>query len=474
MMKKILYLILPIVVLAGILFYRTTLRKREIVILSTNDIHGTLSTFPNLVSAIKECRDSVETILVDAGDRWTGNAFVDLAEGRLPIIDLMNYAGYDVATLGNHEFDKGAALLQGAIDHAQFPIVCANIKSNRAELQSIEPTVDIKTSNGIKICFTGVVTAYANGHPDGDDAVFEGLEFTESIMAAKESGKLCKDADVRVLLSHMGDAKDIELAMTSDCYDVIIGGHTHMFVDTLVCNTVIGQTGRKLKCIGATRILMKGDKIADIQYENIPLAGYQRDSVTVEMIKKIEDNPTLNTSIGLFVNRVTHTGFANLETKVIAEATNADIGFYHYGGIRILDYPAGDISLLTLYNLEPFQSKIHTIDMTPEQMRQMIITKFNDTKNAKESHRVDLFSTTPYSIVVDLAGEAVDVRFPKLRENRKYRVAMADYIGKTYEKIEGDNHTEHDLLVVDLIEDYVKKHTPIQADNIAKQQIIKK
>ena len=100
--------------------------------------------------------------------------------------------------------------------------------------------------------------------------------------------------------------------------------------------------------------------------------------------------------------------------------------------------------------------------------------KFNDTKNAKESHRVDLFSTTPYSIVVDLAGEAVDVRFPKLRENRKYRVAMADYIGKTYEKIEGDNHTEHDLLVVDLIEDYVKKHTPIQADNRAKQQIIKK
>lgn len=76
-------------------------------------MHANIENFASLVTAVNLCRDSVATLLVDAGDRWTGNVYVDLAEGRLPIIDLMNHIGYDAATLGNHEFDKGAALLQG-------------------------------------------------------------------------------------------------------------------------------------------------------------------------------------------------------------------------------------------------------------------------------------------------------------------------------------------------------------------------
>lgn len=473
-MKKSLTLILFIVALAALLFYNTTLRQREVVILSTNDMHANIDNFAALATAVGQCRDTVETLLVDAGDRWTGNAFVDLAESRLPIIELMNSVGYNVATLGNHEFDAGAAVLQNAVDYADFTTICANMQSSNADLKTLAPTAIIKTKCGIKIGFVGVVTNYDNGHPDGSEEVFKGLEFIDPMQAAETAVAECEACDVKVLLSHMADDKDMIFASRFEDYHLIIGGHSHMIVDTLVGKTVIGQTGRKLKNVGATRIKLKGRKIISIEYENIPLSNYSKDSVTLSMVEKIESNPALKVKVGELSAPTNLIGFANLETKLIAQATSSQIGFYHYGGIRIAEYPAGDVSLLTLYNLEPFESKVHTIIMTPAQMRKMIVTKFNDTKNLKESHRIDLFSTTPYDIVVDSAGEAVTVRFPKLVEGKKYRVALSDYVGKKYEAIEGDNHTEQNILVVDILLKHFREHGVVVPDNVAKQRIVKR
>lgn len=472
-MKKLVSLFVIIVALAGILFYRTNIHEREVVVLSTNDIHAVIDNFPELVTAVNLCRDSVTTLLVDGGDRWTGNAFIDRLEGRLPIIELMNHAGYDAATLGNHEFDKGPAVLQGAIDYAHFPVLCANMQSNNPQLSTLPGSVTIKTRNGVKIFIAGVVTNYDNGHPDGSDEVFEGLEFTDPMQAAERELSKRNGADVAILLSHMGDSKDIAFASKNSGYNLIVGGHTHMRVDTLVSQTVVGQTERLLNLLGVTRIRLKGNKVTSVEYENISLDGYQEDSATREIVNRIENDPVLGAVVGKFSDSVTHTGFANMITKVVAQATNAQIGFYHYGGIRLRHHDAGDVKLATVYNLEPFESKIHTITMTPAQMRQMIITKFNDTKNSKESHRVDLFSTTPYTIVTDKDGEAVDVIFPQLREKSKYRVALPDYVGKKYEDIKGDNHTKTDILVVDQMLKYLKLAPVTKIDNQPYQKISK-
>lgn len=83
-------------------------REKVVIILSTNDIHAQIQNFPQLATAVAECRDTASVILVDAGDRWTGNAYVDQAEGRRPVLELMNELGYDVATLGNHELTWGS------------------------------------------------------------------------------------------------------------------------------------------------------------------------------------------------------------------------------------------------------------------------------------------------------------------------------------------------------------------------------
>lgn len=474
-MKKIITIVgIAVLALSGTLFYRSKLLEREVVILSTNDMHASTANFARLATAVELCRDTVSTVLVDAGDRWTGNAFVDLAEGRRPILDLMRSVGYDVATLGNHEFDLGAAFLEEATRYASFRTVCANVTSHRDDFTTPPACVTITTDNGVRICFSGVVTNYDNGHPDGDNAIFEGLEFSDPMQSARKAIEGCERCDVRVLLSHMADDKDMTFASEFDGYDVIIGGHSHNVVDTLVGRTTIGQTGRKLRLVGATRIRLKGHKITDISYENIDLAGYVENREVAAEIERIHSNPELLASvgeIGVWVNRI---GLADLETRLIAEATDSEIGFYHYGGIRLTELAAGGVSLATLFDLEPFFSKIYTMRMTPAELRQMIIAKFNDTANTKESHRIDLFCSTPYDIIVDAAGEAVDVRFPLLKEGRTYKIAMADYIAKKYPSIEAKDVQPLQIKVLDVLVKHFKEHSPVTADNTPKQRIIRK
>ena len=112
--------------------------------------------------------------------------------------------------------------------------------------------------------------------------------------------------------------------------------------------------------------------------------------------------------------------------------------------------------------------------MTPAQMRKMIISKFNDTGNVKESHRVDLYSTTPYSIIVDARGEAIDVRFPALKEGRRYKVAMCNYIAETYKDIDAeDKHIHDNILVLDECIDFFAKNSPVCLSSAPLQRIVR-
>ena len=448
------------------------LSPSEFVILSTNDMHASLDNMARLATAVKECRDTVFTIVVDAGDRWTGNAYVDLAEGRLPIIRLMNAVGYDVATLGNHDFDPGQQVLAGAIDAAEFEVVCANMRSEGGVLDGVAPNYQIVTPEGVEIDFVGVVTSYANGHPDGNDVNFEGLKFNDPQVVAERECEESK-GDVKVLLSHMGDDRDLDLAARYGGYDLILGGHTHRLLDTVVNGTVVGQTQRKLKYVGVTKIKMCGSKVVSIEYENIPLKNYTKDAEVEAQIKEIEANPALKLVVGSMAKAVNHVGLCNLQTKIIKEATGADIGMYHRGGVRIIEgLPEGDVTIKTLFDNEPFFSQVHTAIVTPAQLRKLIISKYNDTVNAKESHVVDLYATTPYKIIVDENDMAYDVRFPLLREGKKYRLAVADYVARNYKDFECEEEVRTPLLVFELDRAYFEKNSPVRISNVMKQSVV--
>ena len=452
-------------------------RERTLVLLSTNDMHAKIQNFPRLAAAVEACRDTAQlVVLVDAGDRWTGNAYVDMAATPgMPMIALMNRLGYDVATLGNHEFDHGQAFLGRMIDSMAFEVVCANVVSDTCTFPKLPPYT-ILERDGFRIGFVGVVTNYEGpGHPAGNASSFVGLEFPDpQVLAEKYAAQLRPRCDVLVLVSHMGDDRDAELlARGTSQYDVVIGGHTHEEVDTLIGGTLLTQTGKDLKNVGVTTVRMKGRKVAGVDFRIVPLADYEPDAAYQKRVDAYYANPELNKPVGQFANAADKWGLANWMAAAVADEADAEIGFYHIGGVRLDSIPAGGVSAAKVYGLEPFGTLVAEMKMTPADMRRMIISKYNDPVNAKEAHRIDLISTTSYVIVTDAADNALDVRFPKLREGELYKIAVSDYIYKNYKDMHfTDGKITEDNVAGILIEE-LQDDSPLKMDNKPRQQVVR-
>lgn len=425
--------------------------RREVVILSTNDMHAHIERFPQLATAVEYCRDTVATILVDAGDRWTGNAYVDLVEDRLPILMLMNRLGYDLAILGNHEFDVGQESLERAVRYCDFPIICANMESlPEAKLKPFEAS-RILSCGGVKVGFVGVVTNYGpNGHPDGHDEIFEGLLFSDAVdRAAELAPTLAGKCDLSVALTHIGLDRDRELAARQAGYHLIIGGHSHDVANEVVEGAIIAQTGKNLARVGVTHLLFEGDRLLSLSHKIVVLEGYEPHPEYQALVEECYANEELHRPVGTLPEKADKCGLANLFAEAVRVGAKADLGLYHLGGVRLDSLAAGEVPLCAIYDLDPFGSLISEVEMTPEELSRMLIAKFNDTVKPVESHRIDLVATFPYTVITDASGEAVDVRFPTLRKGESYRVAMGDYIYKNYPGLEGVEGVTTRLKVTD-------------------------
>lgn len=447
--------------------------EKTIIFLSTNDIHAKIERFPQLAQAVEEARDTATVVLVDAGDRWTGNAYVDLArQPRRPIVDLMNRLGYDAGTFGNHEFDSGQAFLGEMLGNFDFEVIGANVLSDTVTFPQ-PPAYTILERDGLRLGLVGVVTNYdTNNHPAGLDENFAGLTFPDPQLKAAEYASLRDRVDLLVLVSHMGDERDVEFATRyGGMYDLIIGGHSHQEIDTMVNGTLITQTGKYLKNIGVTQVTFRGRKPVGLSFRNVPLAGYDPDDDYSELVEEYFDNPELNRPIGSLAKTAEKVGLANLFTRLMAERTGSRIGLYHIGGVRLDSMARGGVSTAEIYDLEPFSSTVCTMVMTPEQLRRLIMTKFNDPVNVDESHRIDLYATTPYTILTDEQGEAVDVLFPELTEGKTYKVSIGDYPFKNYADFAYTDEQDTGILITDLLLDYFSGQSPVTPDNTIRQQI---
>ena len=413
-------------------------KSQNLIIISTSDIHSALDRLPNLATLVDEARaqDSAQVFLVDAGDRWTGNAFVDMAThaGR-PIIEQMNRLGYDVATIGNHEFDMGLDTLQARIDDAEFDVVLANVNTGQTALKQPKPYV-IKRAGGVKVGFLGLITNYANGHPDGDDPIFVGTEFYSPEATGERYGAELRDkCDVMVVISHCGlDRDTTNVARSFPSADLIISGHTHERYNGKAQGIQVIQGTNKLRSVGLTTIKVERGKIVDMQSRYIDLPEVGKESVACE-VDKYKENPFLTESIGTITAEANKTGLAHMMTDEGRRVAGTDLGFYHIGGTRTGSWPAGDVCRADFYELEPFKSYLVITKMSLAEIEEMIINKFNDTENYKESHRVDLIpSGLEYTIKTNAKGDAVDVVFRPEVKKDVYTVAISDYVygNKTY------------------------------------------
>ncbi len=446
---------------------------RTIVILSTNDIHSQINKFPELATAIEMCRDTAAVILVDAGDKVTGNAYVDNVEYYTPLYELMNELEYDLSIFGNHEFDKGAEYIAKANEQADFLTLGANIKS-ADEVKFPQPVSHtIIERNGLKIGFVGVVNNPKNGYPVGKNSNYEAVTFISPEEAAAKYSHLKEECDMFVLVSHSGLTNDRKYAKSKELkvYDMIIGGHSHDKVSEEVNGIQIIQSGSRLSNIGVTAIDLREGQEPKVTTKVVPLSTYAKDEKIEKMIEKYRQNPALQEVIGEAALPYSELSVNNFVASTIRRASKAEIGFYNVGGIRVDKFDKGDIKLSTILDLEPFGETIHTVKMTRDQMRILVMAKYNDMSNPEEAHKIDLVSSTPYIVITNNGGDARDILFPVLKPEQVYTVALNDYVFSTYKGLEYTDHVATNIPVAKALEDHIRLNRHIYPDWVEYQII---
>ena len=264
-MRKVLALLLSVVMTLTLLVSSAWADEPKpldgkTVILHTNDVHGSIELYAK-VAAMKGDYEAqgAQVILADAGDYSQGTVYVSVNKGK-DAVTMMNAAGYDVATIGNHEFDYGYAQLKTNLESAKFEVVCANV------LQDGSPVFDAYTKiskGGVQVAFVGLETPEAQ--TKANPALIQGLTFLagDEMYAAVQTqvdAARTDGADIVIVLTHLGVDSSSEPNTSYDLYekvtgiDFIIDGHSHTVMTKGPEGEPIQSTGTALNNIGVITI----------------------------------------------------------------------------------------------------------------------------------------------------------------------------------------------------------------------------
>ena len=245
------------------------------VILHSNDVHGAIDDYAYMAALRDEYKGKgAEVILADAGDYSQGTAYVSITKGE-NAFDMMNAVGYDVATIGNHEFDYGWEQLKANADKATFKIVCADVLEGGATI--FEPYTIIE-KGGVKIGFFGMQTPEAQ--TKANPALIQGLTFLAGkdlydCAQAQVDALETAGADVIICLSHLGvDASSepntsYDMLDNTNGIDMVIDGHSHTVMKA-TAETPIQSTGTAFANIGVIVIDNATKKIVDNFLYEVP------------------------------------------------------------------------------------------------------------------------------------------------------------------------------------------------------------
>ena len=234
------------------------------VILHSNDVHGAIDLYAAMASLKADYEaQGAEVILADAGDYSQGTVYVSVHKGA-DAVTMMNATGYDVATIGNHEFDYGYAQLAENMKAAKFKVLCADVLG--ADGKTIFDANTIIEKGGVKIGFFGLETPEAQ--TKANPKLIQGLKFLAgadgkelyNCAAAQVADLKAKGADLVVCLAHLGVDESSEpytsydLAKNVQGIDFIIDGHSHTVMTAGPNGEAIQSTGTAFANIGVITI----------------------------------------------------------------------------------------------------------------------------------------------------------------------------------------------------------------------------
>ncbi|MDF3028907.1 MAG: 5-nucleotidase [Fluviicola sp.] len=226
-------------------------KQNKLVILHTNDTHSNIDPFPvnhpkfpnmggvsrraGLIQSIRNQEENV--LLLDAGDIFQGTPYFNKFKGVLEM-KTMAEMKYDIVTLGNHDFDIGMEAYKNALSHASFQVVNANYELSSTPLSEVVKPYTIIKKAGFKIGVFGLGVNLQGLVPAEN---WKGLTYRDPVQTAQQQADALKKegCDVVICLSHLGyeyktdQVSDKVLAASTSGIDVIIGGHTHTFLEDL-------------------------------------------------------------------------------------------------------------------------------------------------------------------------------------------------------------------------------------------------
>ncbi|MDZ5608875.1 5'-nucleotidase C-terminal domain-containing protein [Bacillus pseudomycoides] len=391
-------------------------RYIDVQMLGINDLHGQLDTVKKInnkeaggaeyLAAYLRDREkqNPNTLMVHAGDIVGASPPVSALLQDEPTIEILNDLGFDVGTIGNHEFDEGIDEMHrliyggyhektGNFKGAKFPYIAANFY-NKSTGRLFLPPFTVKMVQGVPVGFIGVVTT------DVPNVVMptmlKNVQITDEVEAINTSVKQLKKLGVKsiVVLAHNGGTTDdngvtngdiVRLANDTDPeVDVIFGGHSHTYVNGTVNNKLVVQANSYGMAFADVDIKIDR-KTKDIAYKKAEVVTTYHEGIKPDQkVKKKMDQyqekiaPLVNQVVGKSTapidrkqNAAGESTLGNLVADAQRATMNTQIALMNPGGIRN-DLDAGDITWGELYGIQPFGNQLIKVNLTGQDIRDIL------------------------------------------------------------------------------------------------------
>ncbi|WP_240905517.1 bifunctional metallophosphatase/5'-nucleotidase [Thiorhodococcus mannitoliphagus] len=422
----------------------------RLTLLHFNDLHGQLAPLSSadgahpggiarlatLVSEARAERPRQRTLLLFAGDLLQGTLSSSLFMGR-PDLVLLERIGVDAAAVGNHEFDYGQDNFRALARAAGFPFLTANLGAEPDALP-VPSSLLIGGAAEPGVAILGLTTAelLTTTHPRNT----KGIQVADPMeIAGALVPKLRTQADLVVVLSHLGLAADKRLAREVDGIDVIIGGHDHAVLETPVMESgvIILQAGARGQWLGRLDLNCVAGRLEPSGYRLIPVSTEVAEDpeIAAEVARIVAaadagmDEVIGRIGVDLSAERALirrdEAIFGDFVADLARNITAADIALFNAGSFRA-SIPKGEVTLKQVYEALPFGNELVVAELEGQQLLEALA---RSASLHPRDHSGGFLQVSGVRYVID-GNRLASAELPTgpLDPEARYRVVMTDFL----------------------------------------------
>jgi len=461
-------------------------------VLTTSDLHGQLEARVwdwsqgrpvGGVAAMKPWLDSLArgcgctSVRLDAGDEMQGTALSNATFGR-GTVDALNNLGVDAAAIGNHEFDWSVDTLRARMSEAHYPFLSANITTGTGRPDWATPW-KLVTKNGIKIAVIGVTTTETptstaarniQGLAFGDGAqaikryLPEARAAADYVIVVAHAGAFCDSTGAGSPATCHGEILDVARQLDSGSVDLIVAGHTHVRVNTVVHGIPIVESqssGRSIGVVDFVRVAGRREvrvqlvtPYADQVKADVPMAealGRQQQAV-----RNITERVVARLKIPL-KREGDEYGLGRLIADAQRAAGRADVAIMNNGGIRA-DLPEGAVTFGQVYQVQPFPDRLLRLTVKGEVLQEALEQCVAGRDHLPDCHVAGVEVWYDGRKEPGKRISSVRVNGKDLDKGRSYTLVVSDFMatgGSGFRMLSGSPKEDLDVADVDALTRYL-------------------